>query len=88
MEPTHQLTEKQRYWYEHLERARRTDDSLAAYAKEQNLDVKTLYRKSRSPGDLDGFPRSKYPVLGVKPSFMRILGTAHLYCFRTFRLIC
>jgi hypothetical protein len=43
MEPTQQLTEKQRYWYEHLERARRTDNSLAAYAKEQNLDVKTLY---------------------------------------------
>ena len=43
MESTHPLTEKQRYWHEHLERARRSDDSLAAYAKEQNLDVKTLY---------------------------------------------
>lgn len=43
MEHTQQLTEKQRYWHEHLERARRTDNSLAAYAKEQNLDVKTLY---------------------------------------------
>jgi predicted HAD superfamily hydrolase len=43
MEPTQQLTEKQRYWHEHIERARDTDNSLAAYAKEQNLDVKTLY---------------------------------------------
>ena len=43
MQALNQLTEKQRYWYEHLERARRTDNSLAAYAKEQNLDVKTLY---------------------------------------------
>jgi predicted HAD superfamily hydrolase len=43
MEPLSQLTDKQRFWYEHLERARRTDNSLAAYAKEQNLDVKTLY---------------------------------------------
>ena len=43
MQALNHLTEKQRYWYEHLERARRTDNSLAAYAKEQNLDVKTLY---------------------------------------------
>ena len=43
MEAKQQLTEKQRYWHEHLERARGTDISLAAYAKEQNLDVKTLY---------------------------------------------
>jgi hypothetical protein len=42
METTLQLTEKQRYWLEHLERARNTD-SLAAYAKQQNLDVTTLY---------------------------------------------
>ena len=43
MEPISQLTEKQRYWHEHLERAKSADTSLAAYAREQNLDVKTLY---------------------------------------------
>jgi hypothetical protein len=43
MEPIHQFTEKQRYWYEHLERARNTNNSLAAFAKEQHQDVKTLY---------------------------------------------
>ncbi|MFQ5471232.1 MAG: hypothetical protein ACE5EH_13200, partial [Gammaproteobacteria bacterium] len=38
-----QLTDKQRFWYEHLERARASETSLAAYARAQDLQVKALY---------------------------------------------
>ncbi len=37
------LTERQRYWHDHLKCARVSGQSLVVYAKEQGLRVKSLY---------------------------------------------
>lgn len=43
MELSSPLTPKQRYWHEHLQRAKDFEGSLASYAKQYELDVKALY---------------------------------------------
>ena len=40
---TSTLTDKQRYWKEHLDAAQGFDGTLVGYARTQGLDVKTLY---------------------------------------------
>ena len=41
------LTERQRYWHDHLKCARASGQSLVAYAQEQGLRVKSLYHYAR-----------------------------------------
>ncbi len=41
------LTERQRYWHDHLKCARERGQSLVAYAQEQGLRVKSLYHYTR-----------------------------------------
>lgn len=40
---TNELSERQRYWFEHLQRASEQQVSLARYAHEQGLAVQQLY---------------------------------------------
>lgn len=40
---TNELSERQGYWFEHLQRASEQQVSLARYAREQGLAVQQLY---------------------------------------------
>jgi hypothetical protein len=41
---TNAITEKQKHWYDHLQRCADQGISLADYARQHNLDVNRLYR--------------------------------------------
>jgi len=43
MEPSAKLTEKRRFWQQHVHQAQSHSGSLANYAQQQQLNVNTLY---------------------------------------------
>ena len=75
-----ELTEKQRYWKEHLEAVEMFDGDIVAYARQHGLDAKSLYRyktylrqreeKQRAPS---GFVKVKAPSKLVSESLTVIL---------------
>ena len=68
MKPEQSLTLKQRFWYDHIIRAREYDSSLAAYAKQENIDLKAMY-------NYQSMLRQK-GVLSAETKFTRVTQTA------------
>jgi hypothetical protein len=71
------MSERQRYWYEHLQRADEQQVSLAQYAREQGLGLKQLYGAKTWLVKLGAWPRdasrttaqgSAFVSLRVSPS--------------------
>jgi hypothetical protein len=65
-----QLTNKQRYWLEHLQSWSQTSESLSSYAKRCGLKAQTLYTSKGRLVALGLWPAGEAPPQG--PRFVRV----------------
>lgn len=63
--PDKPLTDRQRYWLDHLRRCRASDMSIAAYAAAHDLSAFSLYEAQRR---IAGKPRKPTSALATTPT--------------------
>lgn len=66
------LTDKQRYWSDHVERCEALGETMVAYAGEQSLDLKQFYNWKMRLTQLGILPKAANPVafkrVSVRPT--------------------
>lgn len=74
------LTDKQRYWRDHVEHCEALGETMVAYAGEQSLDLKQFYNWKMRLAQLGVIPKVADPPVAFKRVSVRSIRACSLGC--------